>query len=356
MKQCIAKLIEGTNLTGEEATVAMGMIMSGGATESQIAAFLTAIRMKGETMEELVAFASIMRKLSVKINPKVSGTLVDTCGTGGSLIKLPNVSTTAALIAAGTGVAVAKHGNRSATGRCGSADVLEALGMNLEMPCAKVEMSIEQIGLGFMFAPIFHPAMKKVAGVRKAIGARTVFNLLGPLTNPANAKAQLLGVYSETLTERLANTLYGMGVQYAMVVHGLDGLDEISTIGKTKITLLKEGAVSTSYVCPRELGVSIVDRKDIEGSTPHENALTAFHILHDSNVALGKLRPKLEISLVNAAAAIQLGGEAETFGEAMEAARESVESGSAYEKLRSLISFSGGDMSKLEDFENGRFY
>ncbi len=355
MKESITKLLAKQDLTSEEAEDVMNEILTGKASEVQTAAFLTALGMKGETVEELTAFASAMRKCSIRIHPRVSGTLVDTCGTGGDLVKVFNVSTIAAFIAAGAGVTIAKHGNRSVTSRSGSADVLEALGFNLSMPATLVERSIEAVGIGFMFAPTFHPAMKNVVGVRREMGVRTTFNLLGPLTNPAGAEAQLLGVYDGRLTEGLAKVLHNLGVRRALVVHGLDGLDEISTLGQTKATFLEDGDVSTSYIRPEDLGVRMSKREELEGCTPEESALTVFRILYEG-VCSGRLGPKYELALVNAAAAIQLGGGAGTVAEAMEAARESIESGSAYKKLVSLISFSGGDLSKLEVLENyGRF-
>lgn len=214
-----------------------------------------------------------------------------------------------------------------------------------------VETSIEEVGIGFMFAPNFHPAMKYAVNPRREIGVRTVFNLLGPLTNPANAKAQLLGVYDELLTEPLARVLKNLGVEQAMVVHGLDGLDEISTVGRTKITSLKHGEVSTSLVCPEDFEIRSVTKGVLEGSTPEENVSIAFRILNDQHSSKGKDDPKRDIVLVNAAAAIYLGGKAETIIDGLEVARESIQSGSAYEKLRSLIKFSGGDLSKLEELE-----
>jgi 2-polyprenyl-3-methyl-5-hydroxy-6-metoxy-1,4-benzoquinol methylase len=221
----------------------MTEIMSGEATNAQLASFLTALRMKGETVEEIVALSETMRKFSRRIHPKVSGRIVDTCGTGGDRLKTFNVSTAAALIAAGAGVTVAKHGNRSVTSQSGSADVLEKLGLNLDMAPETVQRSIEQVGIGFMFAPAFHPAMKYAIGPRREMGIRTIFNVLGPLTNPACASAQLLGVYDSRLTEPLALALQKLGCEEAMVVHGMDGLDEVSTVGKTAIAWLREGYV-----------------------------------------------------------------------------------------------------------------
>ena len=353
MQDGIARIVEGVDLTKNEAEQIMGEIMTGKATGAQIAAFLTSLRMKGETIDEITALASVMRKFCCQIHPKVREKLVDTCGTGGDRIKTFNISTMAAFVAAGAGVPIAKHGNRSVTSCCGSADILEALGLNLKMAPDIVEKSIEEIGIGFMFAPNFHPAMKYAIGPRREIKIRTVFNLLGPLTNPANAKAQLLGVYGEYLTEPLAHVLDNLGVEQAMVIHGLDGLDEISTIGKTKITYLKQGEISTSYVNPEDFGVKTVDGKVLGGSSPEESASMTYRILNGHySCVKGKEDPKLDIVLVNAAATIQVGGRAETIKEGMENARESIKSGYAYDKLKSLIRFSGGDLSKLEEMES----
>ncbi len=353
IKECISKIVEGRDLARIEAEKIMSEIMLGKVTEAQIAAFLTALKMKGESIEEITAFASVMRKFCNQINPKVTGPLVDTCGTGGDIIKTFNISTAAAFVAAGSGIAIAKHGNRSVTSKCGSADVLEALGFNLEMNPKSVEQSIEMIGIGFMFAPNFHPAMKYAIGPRREIGIRTIFNILGPLSNPANAKIQLLGVYDVNLIELLAQALCNLGVERAMIVHGIDGLDEISTIGKTKIALLNEGDVSKSHINPLDLGIKTVDRNELTGTDPKASASIIYKILNFSNNCISKLSPKRDIVLINAAAAIFLGGEARTIEEGMEMARESIQSGSAYNKLKSLIKFSNGDMSKLEEMENG---
>ena len=350
MMESIGKLVEGRDLICSEAEELMSEIMSGKATEAQIAAFLTALRMKGEKAEEIAAFASVMRRFCTRIHPKVSKMLVDVVGTGGDRIKTFNISTTSAFVAAGAGTFIAKHGNRSVTSCSGSADLLEALGLNLKMTPSLVEKSIEEVGVGFMFAPTFHPAMKYAAGPRREIGIRTVFNLLGPLTNPADAKAQLLGVYAESLTEPLAHVLDRLGVEQAMVVHGLDGLDEISTIGKTKITLLRKGEISTSQLGPEDFGVRTVDKQALEGSTPEGNALMTYSILNGKGCS-DQNDPKNDIVLVNAAAAIYLGGKVGSIKDGMQIAAESIRSGSAYEKLKSLVKFSGGDMSKLEELE-----
>jgi len=353
MRNGITKLVEGRDLTRSEAEEMMNEIMSGKATEAQIAAFLMALRMKGETIEEITAFAYVMKEFCCQIHPKVNGMLVDTCGTGGDRIKTFNISTIASFVAAGAGVAVAKHGNRSVTSRCGSADVLEALGLNLKMSPALVEKSIEEIGIGFMFAPSFHPAMRYAINPRKELGIRTVFNLLGPLCNPANARAQLLGVYDEHLTEPLAHVLDNLGVERAMVVYGLDGLDEISTVGKTKMTMLSNGEVSNSYISPEYFGARTVERMVLEGSTAEESASIAFRILNgQTSSGADKDDPKRDIVLVNAAATIQIGGKAEDFRYGMELSRNSIDSGAAYMKLKALIKASDGNLIKLEELES----
>jgi len=348
IKEGIQKLIDGTNLTYEESREIMKETISGKATSAQIAAFLTALRMKGETVEEITAFAGVMKEYCLRINPHVEGRLVDTCGTGGDKIKTFNISTTAAFVVAGAGVAVAKHGNRSVTSKSGSADVLERLGLNLSIEPEAVERAVEKMGIGFMFAPAFHPAMKFAIGPRRELGIRTVFNVLGPLTNPADANAQLLGVYDRKLTEPLAHVLKNLGCEEAMVVHGLDGLDEISTIGKTAISWLKENEVTTIETVPKDFGVKLVRPDDVKGTTPDESAEITFKILNgrcDTN------DPKREIVLVNGVAGIILGGKAENFSYGMELARESIDSGGAYKKLKALVKTSNGDLSKLEELE-----
>lgn len=352
IREGISRLVEGQDLTGPQAEKIMMEIMRGEATDSQIASFLTALRMKGETVEEIATLATVMRKFSRQIHPRVSGTLVDTCGTGGDKVKTFNVSTIAAFVAAGAGVPIAKHGNRSITSRCGSADLLEALGFNLSTPPRSVEKSIEEIGVGFMYAPLFHPAMEHVLRPRREIGVRTVFNLLGPLTNPANAQAQLLGVYDGRLTELLAEVLNRLGVKRALVVYGLDGLDEISTVGETKITQLSHGEIATSITRPADFGLETADKDHLEGRTPEENASIAFTVLRGNRVhRSSRDKSRLNIVLLNAAAAIYLGGKVESVEEGLEAAWESIRTGLAYRKLKSLIKLSGGSMEKLEELE-----
>jgi len=348
IREGIQKLIEETNLTFEESQEIMREVMSGKATNAQIAAFLTALRMKGETVEELIAFSTVMREHCRRIHPRVEHRLVDTCGTGGDKIKTFNISTAAAFVVAGAGVAVAKHGNRSVTSQSGSADVLERLGLNFNIEPEAVKNNIEQVGVGFMFAPAFHPAMKYAVEPRREIGIRTVFNILGPLTNPASANAQLLGVYDPKLIIPIAYALKKLGCEEAMVVHGLNGLDEISTLGKTAIAWLKEGEVATMETAPKDFGVKQARIADIKGTTPDESAEILFKILND-HCAVDD--PKTEIVLVNSAAGIMVGGKAEDFSYGMEVARKSIESGAAYKKLKALIKASGGALSKLEELE-----
>jgi anthranilate phosphoribosyltransferase len=349
IKENIGKLVDGGDLTYEESTASMKEIMSGAATTAQIGAFLTALRMKGETVNEITAFTTVMKECCRRIHPQVKGRLVDTCGTGGDKIKTFNISTTAAFVAAGADVAVAKHGNRSITSKSGSADVLERLGLNFNVEPKAVEKAIEEVGVGFMFAPAFHPAMKYAIGPRREMGIRTVFNVLGPLTNPADANAQLLGVYDWRLTEPLACSLKNLGCEEAVVVHGLDGLDEISTIGKTRISWLRKGGVNTRSMAPKDFGIKLAKIEDIKGTTPEESAEITFTILYG---CLDADEPKREIVQVNGAAAIIVAGKADNFGGGMELAHESIESGAAYKKLRALVKFSHGDLTKLERLES----
>ncbi len=349
IRDCIQKLAEGKSLCYDEAREAMKEIMSGAAAATQIAAFVTALRMKGETTDEIAALSTTMKEFGHRIHPRVRGRLVDTCGTGGDRIKTFNISTTAAFAVAGAGVAVAKHGNRSFTSKSGSADVLERLGVNLHTEAAVVERCIETIGIGFMFAPAFHPAMRYAVEPRRDIGIRTVFNVLGPLANPADADSQLIGVYSEGLVSSLAPVLRRLGCEEAMVVHGLDGLDEVSTIGGTVLSWLREGEIHTLQMTPRDLGVRQARPEDIMGGTPAENAEVSFKILRGKDDVQ---KAKRDIVLVNAAAGIIVGGKADDFEEGMELARESINSGKAYQALRTLVKTGNGDLSRLERLES----
>jgi anthranilate phosphoribosyltransferase len=347
IREGIQKLIEGSNLTFEESGEIMKEVMSGKASNSQTAAFLTALRMKGEVVEELIAFTSVMRSNCCMIHPKVKGRLVDTCGTGGDKIKTFNVSTASAFVIAGAGVSVAKHGNRAVTSKSGSADVLEKLGLNLNLGPKGIESIIEKVGVGFMLAPVFHPAMKYAAEPRHEIGIRTVFNILGPLTNPACANAQLLGVYDQKLVTPMACALGQLGCEEAMVVHGLDGLDEVSTVGKTVIAHLKDGKVKNLEFAPNDFGVKKAKIADLQSSTPEQSAEILLKILSGKKVG----GAKAEIVLVNSAAGIIVGGKALDFKEGMEIARKSIENGAAYAKLKDLIKASGGSLKRLEEFE-----
>ncbi len=349
IQKIIQKIVEKRDLTYDEAYEAMRSIMVGEATPSQIASFLTALRMKDETVEEISALASAMMEFCLKVEPNLNGRLVDTCGTGGDTLKTFNISTAAAFVAAGAGVAVAKHGNRSVTSKCGSADVLEKLGLNLNVKPETVKGAIENVGVGFMFAPAFHPAMKNVAGVRKELGIRTVFNVLGPLVNPACANARTIGVYEASLVNKIVMVLKRLKVEEAMVYHGLDGLDEISTMGKTLIAWLRGGEIKSLEVTPESFGVKRAKPEEISGTSPEESAELAFKILYG---VLKEGNPKRDIVLVNAAAAIIVGGKAEDYGYAMELARESIESGAAYKKLKGLLCcYEGSDLSRVEDLE-----
>jgi anthranilate phosphoribosyltransferase len=335
MKESIQKLVEGRDLTSQEAEAAMKEIMGGQAEDAQIAGFLTALRMKGETATEIAAMASVMREFAENIHPKVSGRLVDTCGTGGDKLKTFNVSTTAMFVVAGAGIPIAKHGNRSVSSKCGSADVLEALGVKIDLPPKKVEECIEEVGVGFMFAPVFHKSMKNVMPARKALGIRTVFNVLGPLTNPANAKGQIVGVFDGTLTEKLAEVLKRVGVEHALVVHGINGLDEISIICETKISELSEdGSIRSYTVKPEDFGLKRAHARDVLGGDANHNAKILREILDGTEDGA-----KRDMVLLNAAAGIVCGGKAESIKDGINLARKSINSGKALEKLEEFIAY-----------------
>ncbi len=349
IREAIQLLIDRKDLPFELAQQSMREIMAGEATPAQIGAFLTSMRMKGETVDEITALALVMRENAVRINPHVNGRTVDTCGTGGDRVKTFNVSTAAALVASGAGVPIAKHGNRSVTSKCGSADVLEALGVNLNASPSVVQKAIEQVGIGFMFAPAFHPAMKNAIVPRREIGVRTVFNILGPLTNPANANAQVLGVYDANLVEPMAKVLEKLGTEEALVVHGMDGLDEISTIGKTKLAWLKDGRITSSEISPQDLNLKQARPNEISGFDIEQSAKLLVNILNGEE---GKLSTRLQMVLANAAAAIVVGGKTDDLASGVEAGNESITSGKAYGKLKQLIEFTNGDGSKLERIES----
>ena len=345
IKECIPILLENHELAPEQARSAMREMMTGEATPSQVAAFLISLKKKGETVEEMTALAEVAREHSRRIHPNIDGFLLDTCGTGGDLTKTFNVSTTSAFVLAGAGVRVAKHGNRSFTSKCGSADVLEQLGFNLNMEADRVERSIQEVGIGFMFAPNFNPAMKNVSSVRKEIGVRTVFNIIGPLTNPANANAQLIGVYKSDLLEPMCRCAHNLGAKSVMTVYGVDGVDEISLTGKTLVTTARNGSVVQDQLEPEDFGLKKSHVEDIAGSEPEGNARLTARILSGS---LDPHDPRVEIVLANVAAGLLLCEKASDLREGVEVARQVISNGSGLRVLHDLIEFSGGDTDRLK--------
>ena len=339
IKQAIKKVVDGQNLTRAEAALTMDIIMKGEATPSQIAAFITALRMKGETPDEITGCAEKMREHATNIHPNQKN-LVDTCGTGGDVSGTFNISTVAAIVTAAAGIPglpyriIVVGVNRSVSSRCGSADVLEALGVKIDLEPKKVEACINEVGIGFIFAPNFHKAMRFAMPSRKEIGIRTVFNILGPLTNPAKASAQVLGVFDASLTETLAKVLGNLGVKQALVVHGLDGLDEISISDKTKVSHLKDGKVKNYTVKPEDFGVKPAKREEIQGGSTKENAEIALKILTGKDKG-----PKRDVALINAAAAILIGGKAKDLKDGVKLAAGSIDSGAAAKKLEEFIAF-----------------
>jgi anthranilate phosphoribosyltransferase len=321
----------------------MAEVLTGKCTDAQIAALLVALHMKGETVEEIVGFAEAIRgaALPLDLHPNhmvdVSGTgrdaLVDTCGTGGDASGTFNISTATALVVAGAGVRVAKHGNRSLTSKCGSADVMEALGVNINLPPARLAVCLEEIGITFLFAPAVHSAMKYVQSARRELRLRTVFNLLGPLTNPAHASAQVVGVYSVALVEKLAEALSMLGLHRALVVHGLDGLDEITITGPTRIAELREGTVRTYEITPEEFGMNRGTLDEISGGDAAANA----DIIRD--ILAGKKSPRKDVVLLNAAATLLAAGKVDHLADALPLASKSIDSGAASEKLQALVRF-----------------
>jgi len=330
----IAKLVEFCDLTEMEAVDAISEIMMGAATPAQIGTFLSALRMKGETSEEIAAFARVMRARAIRITPRVMGTLVDTCGTGGDGTGTFNISTAAAFVAAGAGVPVVKHGNRGVSSRCGSADVLKALGVNIRLPPRMITGIVEDLGIAFLFAPEHHPAMKCVAGVRRELGVRTVFNLLGPLLNPAGAEAQVIGVYSPDLTRRLAEVLGLIGLERGMVVHG-EGMDEITTTGVTCISELQDRTIRDYTIDSLDFGIPRAETGDLAGGDAAENARILLAVLE------GERGAHRDIVVLNAGAAIYIGGAAGSIAEGIGRAEQAVDSGSALGKLNRLIEVTG---------------
>ncbi len=334
MHAILQSLIEGRNLSASEAAALFDRVMAGALTPAQIAGLLVALRIKGETVEELAGAAAAMRRHAVLID---TGGLpvVDTCGTGGDCAGTFNISTAAALVVAGAGVPVAKHGNRAVTSRCGSADVLAALGVNIEAPPEIVEECIREAGIGFLYAPRLHPAMKHAAPVRRELGVRTLFNLLGPLTNPAGARGQVLGVFAPDLTEPIAAVLRELGSRRAIVVHGRDGLDEITVTASTRVTELRDGRLRTFEFDPRPLLGGTHPPETLRGGDPPENAALIRRVL------AGEPDAPRDVVLLNAAAGIVAGGRADTIEEGFNLARQALDSGRAAAALEALATHAG---------------
>lgn len=338
IKDAIAKLADRANLSEKEAEETMLAIMDGQATPAQIAAYLMGLRIKGETVEEIAGSARAMRAKATRI--RVADPLVvDTCGTGGDRAQTFNVSTTAAFVVAGGGLTVAKHGNRSVSSKSGSADVLAALGVKLDLPTQRVEDCVNEVGIGFLFAPLFHGAMKHCAAPRQEMGVRTLLNILGPLTNPAGATIQVLGVYDGNLTEIMAKVLIHLGTQHCFVVHGMDGLDEITLTDRTRVSEGKAGVVSSYFVEPADFGLQRVSMKDLAGGSADENAQITRDILK------GRKGSKRDIVCVNAAPAFVAAGKVRSLQEGCALAGRIIDTGAAMEKLEKLVAFTNAKQS-----------
>ncbi len=334
IKEYIRKLVERQDLSSEEIKNLFDILMSGEATDSQIGAILTALRMKGETVEEISSAAQVMREKAVKVPVKDKTNLIDTCGTGGDKVNTFNVSTITAFVVAGSGAKVAKHGNRSVSSKCGSADIMEALGVKIDLPPEKVAEAIEKIGLGFLFAPIYHPAMKNVIRQRREIGIRTIFNILGPLSNPAEANYQLMGVYSKDLVEPLTKVLSTLGIEKAFVVHGMEGLDEVSITTETLVGELDDGEINIYKVKPEDFGLKSAALSDIEGGDLEYNLKIALDILEGKDNS-----PKTDFVALNTAFALKAVRLVNDIKEGIELARETIYSKKAFDVLEKLRNF-----------------
>ncbi|OPY58916.1 MAG: Anthranilate phosphoribosyltransferase [Pelotomaculum sp. PtaU1.Bin035] len=332
MKEAIKKVVAGKHLSEGDASAVMEQIMDGKASPAQIASLLTAMHLKGETVDEITGFARVMRQKSTLVN-STHPLLVDTCGTGGDGAGTINISTTAAFVVAGAGLPVAKHGNRSVSSKCGSADVLEELGVAVDLEREAMEDCLDQVGMAFLFAPLLHKSMGHAAVPRREIGIRTVFNILGPLTNPAGAKAQVLGVYSSSLTETLAKVLARLGSSRAFVVHGAGGLDEISLAGVSVLCEVKDGSVRKGTLDPAKFGFALAPISTLAGGSPKENAAITRLILE------GEKGPRRDAVILNAALGLVAGGKAHGINEGISAAAASIDSGSALAKLNELVDF-----------------
>ena len=338
----LKKVIKKDNFTEKEAEEIMREIMSGNVTNAQLGAFLTALSMKGETFEEIVGFARTMRDFANRIQPQVKGDLLDTCGTGGDLIKTFNISTISAIIVAGFGVPVAKHGNRAVTSKCGSADLLEGLGVNISLDPEGVKNCIEKVGIGFMFAPLFHPAMKHAMPTRRELKIRTVFNILGPLTNPANAKCHVLGVYKKELAPVMAKVLKSLDANHVFAVHNSCGIDEVAPVGINYITEYSNGNLETYAITNEEFNLPDCSITDILAGNSEENLKIAVDILKNRTNGA-----RYNTVLMNASLALKSANITNDFQEGVSIAKNTLESGKAFEMLERLIEVSGGTLNKL---------
>ena len=330
IREAIQKTVAGNSLSQQEAHLVATGIMEGQATDAQIAGLLMALRLKGETIDEITGFARTMREKATRIPCEVTD-LVDNCGTGGDGRGTFNISTASAFVAAGAGCKVAKHGNRSVSSQCGSADVLKALGVNLQITPEKAANCIDQNGIGFLFAPLLHQAMKYAIGPRRELGVRTIFNVLGPLTNPAGARKQVMGVFDKRLTEPIANVLKNLGSEHVLVVHGEDGLDEITLSGKTTVSELKNGQITTYELEPSALGYKTVEGEVLKGGDDQANADIARYLLD------GERGPMRDVVVINAGAVIYVSGLSPSIAEGVKMAEESIDSGEAKNKLDTLV-------------------
>ena len=333
IREAIARAVDGGTLSEVESRAVMEEIMEGRATDAQIAAFLVALRMRGETVEELIGAAKVMREKATEVPVGVDA--VDTCGTGGDGAGTFNISTVAAFVVAGAGVPVAKHGNRSVSSRCGSADLLEALGVRLDLPPETLARCVEEVGIGFLFAPLLHRAMKYAIGPRREIGVRTLFNLLGPITNPAGVRRQVVGVYSPERVEQMAEVLKGLGAERALVVHG-EGMDEATVCGTTFVGELRDGEVRTYQVVPEDFGLGRAKMGELSGGDVRTNVEVAERVLK------GEPGPKRDVVVLNAGAAIWVGGKASSWEEGIKMAEEAIDTGKAWSKVEELRKFTRG--------------
>lgn len=333
MRDAVTKVVKGQNLTVEEAKTVMRIMMGGDATQAQLGSFLTALRLKGETLDEIVGCATVMKELAEHVKPNVATDYVDLVGTGGDGTNTFNISTTASFVAAGAGVPIAKHGNRAISSKSGAADVLEALGVNVMLEAPEVEKCIEETGIGFMFAQVFHKAMKNVSQARKDMGIRTIFNILGPLSNPSDAKAAVIGVFNPDLTEPFAQAMRAMGVKRAMIVGGRDGMDEITLTGETVVSEIKDDRVINYTISPEQYGMEFAMAEELTGGDSTINAKITLDILS------GTMGHRRDIVLLNAGATIYVAGLADSLEEGIHKAEESIDSGMAMKKLEAIREF-----------------